>query len=719
MTATQDLPIVAIVNEPLYHYELYRDTRRDGGFSYVYEGRDLKHHKPIAFKMLRDEYASNDAWAQQFADEARNIQAIKSRHVIEILRVLPAQTTLFKRDIMVMPWLQGESLDRWRLNRQPSLEEILPVARGVVEGVRAVHRSGIAHHDIKPDNVIITGDGTPVLIDFGLAWHDGTGDSISPLSDFGAAFFLVPEQINDHPQKTQATDIYALGVLLFYLFSGKHYLLPDAFASWMTTRIDREIAGIRQAVLTHRPNWGLIDAIYPPGIAGGLRDLLAPMLHKNPADRPDIRAVGRSLGDFSRSVMTEEDAAPAGPPALVVPPAPVSAAPPDAPKPTAATPQPPPPPPATLPGQPLPAPVRVVPDGPGDYRLFVLRQEGTQVLDLPEMRLTYHEADGQYRSGSLYLLPEQDRVQFAVIDGQDQLVYDRTAFVRQSPFEVAFTRTDEGALRLLESDTISLTESLDLPQPALDIRGSRISEILLLVDLSLGDNLKHAADFVTAFAEYARLRSHPLAWGALLYGEYHFAWMVAPSLLHLVSMTESSSVFMEAFQRNIEKPQVFRKGNCGALEYGLTYAAHGSAPWLTLNSARHLLVIGASPPHPTAAQRESYQLLEHTVDELPHAIDWQAALRLLDGERIQRHAMPMPPNAPGQPDETFSRYAQAVWQAIDGAGAPLPEAINDAVDTLWQRVLAANPQPYALSGKGNLPFIEPLRNPYPVKKGTR
>ena len=128
----------------------------------------------------------------------------------------------------VMPLYQGELLET-RLARRPAvgLEEGRNIAIKLARAAAALHRAGIIHRDIKPDNVILEGEGSLKLIDLGVVRVPGLED-FPPEDIPGTPGYMAPEMFDGEPGN-EATDIYALGVTMFRAFTGEFpYGNPDA-----------------------------------------------------------------------------------------------------------------------------------------------------------------------------------------------------------------------------------------------------------------------------------------------------------------------------------------------------------------------------------------------------------------------------------------------------------------------------------------------------------
>jgi eukaryotic-like serine/threonine-protein kinase len=134
-----------------------------GGMGSVYLGYDTVLERDVAIKLLRDRDADDDA-RQRFLTEARAIARLDHPNVIAIFR---ASTTRAGHPYLVQELVRGHSLDRIELPVTPA--RAIAIALGIARGLAAAHRRGILHRDVKPANVMIDDDGTPKLLDFGVA----------------------------------------------------------------------------------------------------------------------------------------------------------------------------------------------------------------------------------------------------------------------------------------------------------------------------------------------------------------------------------------------------------------------------------------------------------------------------------------------------------------------------------------------------------------------
>src|SRR6202023_2685778 len=171
----------------------------------------------VAVKSPKPQIASVDAYRAAFVREAWVGAQVHNPSVGRVLELPPGrQTCLYT----VMPLYQGELLET-RLSRNPALglEEGRNIAVKLARGVAALHRAGIIHRDIKPDNVILEGGGSLKLIDLGAVRVPGL-ENFPPDEIPGTHAYVAPEMFEGEPGN-EATDIYALGVTMFRAFTGE------------------------------------------------------------------------------------------------------------------------------------------------------------------------------------------------------------------------------------------------------------------------------------------------------------------------------------------------------------------------------------------------------------------------------------------------------------------------------------------------------------------
>src|SRR5471030_2390400 len=184
-----------------------------GGMGEVYRADDLKLGQTVALKFLPDDLMHDPARLAQFHNEVRVARTISHRNVCRTYDIGDADG----RPFLTMEYVDGEDLASLlrRIGRFPQ-EKAVEVARQICAGVAAAHERGVLHRDLKPANVMIDGEGHVRLTDFGLAAIAGNIDNIRS----GTPAYMAPEQLAGR-EVTQRSDIYALGLVLFELFTGK------------------------------------------------------------------------------------------------------------------------------------------------------------------------------------------------------------------------------------------------------------------------------------------------------------------------------------------------------------------------------------------------------------------------------------------------------------------------------------------------------------------
>ena len=189
----------------------------DGRYTRLFGAKDEIEGGTVALKFPKPQLASVEAHHAAFVREAWVGARVHNPWVGRVIELPPGrQTCLYT----VMPLYQGELLET-RLSRPPALglEEGRNIAVTLARAVAALHRAGIIHRDIKPDNVILEGGGSLKLIDLGIVRVPGLED-FSPQEIPGTQAYMAPEMFAGEPGN-EATDIYALGVTMFRAFTGE------------------------------------------------------------------------------------------------------------------------------------------------------------------------------------------------------------------------------------------------------------------------------------------------------------------------------------------------------------------------------------------------------------------------------------------------------------------------------------------------------------------
>jgi serine/threonine protein kinase len=214
----------------------------EGRYSRLFAAEDEVEGGNVALKFPKPQLASVDAYRASFVREAWVGARMHNPWVGRVIELPPGrQTCLYT----VMPLYQGELLET-RLSRSPALglEEGRNIAVKLARAVAALHRAGIIHRDIKPDNVILEGGGSLKLIDLGVVRIPGL-ENFPPDEIPGTQAYMAPEMFEGETGN-EATDIYALGVTMFRAFTGEYpYGNLDAVSPSRRKNRPRDFSALR------------------------------------------------------------------------------------------------------------------------------------------------------------------------------------------------------------------------------------------------------------------------------------------------------------------------------------------------------------------------------------------------------------------------------------------------------------------------------------------
>jgi serine/threonine-protein kinase len=189
-----------------------------GASAVTWRGFDRRLERPVAIKILRRGGHQDDpAWLQRFEREARLAASVSDPHVVQVFDVGQEDGWPY----LVMQYIEGQDLKDLINERGP-----LPPARAsdialqILDGLASIHHTGILHRDIKPQNVLLDRQGRVRVTDFGIAQGAFDLGLTSDGMALGTASYMAPEQARGGTL-SEATDIYAVGVVLFEMLTGR------------------------------------------------------------------------------------------------------------------------------------------------------------------------------------------------------------------------------------------------------------------------------------------------------------------------------------------------------------------------------------------------------------------------------------------------------------------------------------------------------------------
>ncbi len=201
-----------------------------GGMGTVWKAEDTRRENAlVAIKFVRPGMSAPSLLAR-FDNERRLMAHLDHPN---IARLLDGGMTEEGRPFLVVEFVNGTPIDRWCEEQDLSVNERVALFRKVCAAAHYAHRNLIIHRDLKPGNVMVTAEGEPKLLDFGISKivHPDTGLATATIAEWRPMTpqYASPEQIRGEPMTT-ASDIYSLGIMLYELLTGKRpYEVPSAW----------------------------------------------------------------------------------------------------------------------------------------------------------------------------------------------------------------------------------------------------------------------------------------------------------------------------------------------------------------------------------------------------------------------------------------------------------------------------------------------------------
>ena len=268
--------------QTLLHYRLVEKIG-EGGMGVVWKAIDTTLDRAVAIKLLPETIAADEERLRRFENEARSLAALNHPGIAAIYGLHRAEGGPF----IAMELVGGQDLAQ-RLKHGPlSVNEAVAVTMAIADALSAAHASGVVHRDLKPGNVMLTVDGVPKVLDFGLAkamapdasmsgsgptsaQHSPTVTSFGTVAGviLGTAAYMSPEQARGRPVDRRA-DLWALGAMLYEMLTGKAPFAGETISDTLAS------------VLKEAPDFAALPADTPAAV----RRLLRRCLEKDPRNR--------------------------------------------------------------------------------------------------------------------------------------------------------------------------------------------------------------------------------------------------------------------------------------------------------------------------------------------------------------------------------------------------------------------------------------------------
>lgn len=199
----------------------YKITRLigEGGMASVYEAEHEMLGTKVAIKVLNPILSANTQIKERFRNEAKLMASLDHPHITKVIDFdeQPQQLSI------IMEFLNGEDLSE-RIKRTGALndKEVLDIFSQTFSAFQYAHEKGIVHRDIKPSNIFILKNGHVKILDFGIAKLFGQGNELTQTgTQMGTPIYMSPEQVKTDKSIDHRSDIYSLGVTMFYAINGK------------------------------------------------------------------------------------------------------------------------------------------------------------------------------------------------------------------------------------------------------------------------------------------------------------------------------------------------------------------------------------------------------------------------------------------------------------------------------------------------------------------
>jgi len=224
-----------------------------GGMGDVWLARDLRLKRDVAIKILPPHLKANSDRVSRFEQEARAASALNHPNVCTIYSVGTAEDG---RLFIAMEYIDGTTLRQWLASNRPTLRQTLDITVQIASALGAAHAAGVIHRDVKPENIMIRGDGLVKVLDFGLAKLDAAVADLPSAQTthtalrtdcrvvMGTIAYMSPEQARGERLDTR-TDIFSVGAVLYEIVTGR-----QAFSGTST-------AVVHDAILNRRPTSAL------------------------------------------------------------------------------------------------------------------------------------------------------------------------------------------------------------------------------------------------------------------------------------------------------------------------------------------------------------------------------------------------------------------------------------------------------------------------------
>lgn len=255
-----------------------------GGMSDVYKAKDHKLNRPVAVKVLKQEFSENANFVSKFRTEAQAAAGLMHPNIVNVYDVGDENGIYY----IVMELVEGITLKKYiEKKARLSVREALTIAIQISMGIEAAHNNHIIHRDIKPQNVIISKEGKVKVTDFGIA-KAATSNTITS-NVMGSVHYTSPEQARGG-FSDEKSDIYSLGITLFEMLTGRVPFNGDTTVAIAIKQIQEEMPSPRE---------------YVPEIPLSVEQIVLKCTQKSPDRR--YQSMGELIADLKKSYTNPDE----------------------------------------------------------------------------------------------------------------------------------------------------------------------------------------------------------------------------------------------------------------------------------------------------------------------------------------------------------------------------------------------------------------------------
>jgi serine/threonine protein kinase len=213
-----------------------------GGMSSVYRAHDRLLDRKVALKILHQQYGDDPEYVERFRREARSVASLSHPNVVTVID----RGEHDGRQFIVFEYVDGENLKRLIQREGPlPVDQAIGLALQIARGLSFAHQQGLVHRDVKPQNVLLNGNGQAKVTDFGIARSLDVQHGMTQTGTvLGTSDYIAPEQAQGQPVDEQ-TDIYSLGVVLYEMLTNDVPFEGENFVAVAMQHISEPVPHVR------------------------------------------------------------------------------------------------------------------------------------------------------------------------------------------------------------------------------------------------------------------------------------------------------------------------------------------------------------------------------------------------------------------------------------------------------------------------------------------